>query len=306
MSDKFRLLMNAVDDDLLEEAMTTVKRKRKPVLWRGAAIAACLVLIIGSSLTPNRKLIVTASELSEMGYDMILPEEAEKIRYEIVTQDDQEKAQASFTLQDTKYIYQAVKDEEQQQLSDNSTSNNQVLVWNAGDLNIQLLTSSSGTSVSWYQEDDQTQRYLTANANSLKVLTTASQILKATGLNITVAPENAENITYNAFLFDQLTVAETTFEINGICYSYRMAGTIEVLEDFTDISGIKGPFDTVAAGDVSWCRAKLNFNNNGQGKIIWFDLVPGILYSLSMDSDASRETLLDMANLLFEPAQENN
>ena len=40
MSDKFHILMNAVDEDLLEEAMTPVKR-RKPLPWIGAAIAAC-------------------------------------------------------------------------------------------------------------------------------------------------------------------------------------------------------------------------------------------------------------------------
>ena len=40
--------------------------------------------------------------------------------------------------------------------------------------------------------------------------------------------------------------------------------------------------------------------------LLWFDLVPGILYSMSMDSGASEEALLEMANSLFEPAQDNN
>ena len=47
MSDKFRTLMNAVDDDLLEEAMTVEKRKR-PLPWIAAAVAACLLLVMGS------------------------------------------------------------------------------------------------------------------------------------------------------------------------------------------------------------------------------------------------------------------
>ena len=81
---------------------------------------------------------------------------------------------------------------------------------------------------------------------------------------------------------------------------------MELLENFTDISGMDGPFDEIAAGEVYWCRAKLNFDEGGQGKILWFDLVPGILYSMSMDRDASRETLLEMANDLFVPAQDNN
>jgi hypothetical protein len=53
MSDKFRTLMNAVDDDLLEEAMTTQKRKR-PLPWIAAAVAACLLLGMVESAAPAR------------------------------------------------------------------------------------------------------------------------------------------------------------------------------------------------------------------------------------------------------------
>ena len=191
-------------------------------------------------------------------------------------------------IQGTRYIYQTVKTQEQQQLFN---SKDQVLSWDAGKLDIQLLSSPSSTSVSWYHQE---------------VLTTASKILRATGLDVTVAPDNAENVTYNAFRMDGLTVAETTFQIDGITYTYRMAGTSELLENITDISGMAGPFDQVAAGEIHWCKAKIIFNDNGQGKILWFDLVPGILYSVSMDSGASVEGLLNIAYSLFEPAQDNN
>ena len=145
---------------------------------------------------------------------------------------------------------------------------------------------------------------MTAQADSLAVLTTASQILRSTGLDVTVAPEDAQDITYNAFLLDGLTVAETTFVLDEIRYSYRMAATTELLEDFQDISGMTGPFERISAGEVAWCRAKINYTEGGQGRIIWFDLVPGILYSMSMDSSASDEVLLELANELFEPAQD--
>lgn len=39
------------------------------------------------------------------------------------------------------------------------------------------------------------------------------------------------------------------------------------------------------------------------GKIIWFDIVPGIEYSLSVESGANAEVLSDMASLLFTPMQ---
>ena len=300
MSDKFQFLMRAVDDDLLEEAMTTAKR-RNPLPWISAAVAACLLLVIGWITFPGRTPAVTAVQLAAMGYEMKLPEKAEQIRYEVVSLAEKKAAQASFVLRNTRYIYQTVKTQEKQQLSDSK-----VLSWNTGNVHIQLLSSPSNTSVSWYLEDEQTQCYLTAHADTQEVLTTASQILRATGLDVTVAPDNAENITYNAFRIDGLTVAETTFQLGGVTYAYRMAGTGELLEEFEDISGMAGPFAQIAAGEVCWCKAKISFDDGGQGKIIWFDLVPGILYSLSMDSGASNEALLDMANELFVPAQEND
>ena len=170
---------------------------------------------------------------------------------------------------------------------------------------IQLVSSGGSTSVSWYRDEEQTQWYLTAEADSREVLTTASQILKSTGLDVAVAPENAQNITYNAFLLDGLTVAETTFQLDGITYAYRMAATMELVEDFADISGMAGPFGHELADQVLWCSAKLSFNEGGEGKVLWFDVVPGILYSLSMDSNAGEDALLDLATQLFEPAQED-
>ena len=294
MSDKFQTLMHAIDDDLLEEAMTPAKR-RTPLPWIG--LAACLVLLLGM-LLPARG--VTMATLSGMGYEMTLPEKAAHIRYDIVSIFDREAAQASFEIGDTKYVYQAVKTDEQQKLSKGS----EVLSWNVGDVEIQLSSSGASTSVSWYRADEQTQWYLAADADSQEVLTTASQILRATGLNVAVAPADAQAITYNAFLLDGMTVAETTFRLSGITYAYRMAATMELREDFADISGMDGPFAENTDSQVLWCSAKLRFDRGGRGKVVWFDVVPGILYSLSMDTGAGEEALLEMATELFIPAQD--
>ena len=305
MSDKFRLVMNAVDDDLLEEAFAPVKRKNL-LPWIRVAIAACLMLVLGLTFAHSRNSAVTFTDLSDMGYVMKLPEDAKQIQYEILTLADSEGAQASFLIRDTEYLYQAVKTSEQQMLSDSVKAEPNALTWNSGNLDIQLLSSSSSTSVSWYIPDDQTQWYLTAQADTLEVLTTASQILRATGLDVTVAPESAGNITYNVFLFGDLTVAETTFVIDGITYAYRMAATTQIGEDLVDISGMEGPFGQNTEGEVLWCSAKLSFDEGGQGKIIWVDVVPGILYCLSAESGASADMLQNMAVQLFEPAQDNS
>ena len=82
MSDKFRLVMNAVDDDLLEEAFAPVKRKNL-LPWIRVAIAACLMLVLGLTFAHNRNSVVTFTDLSDMGYVMKLPEDAEQIQYQI-------------------------------------------------------------------------------------------------------------------------------------------------------------------------------------------------------------------------------
>lgn len=300
MNDNFRIVMEAVDDDLLEEAMAPVAKRKRPA-WILAA-AACLVLVLSLPMLRPRTPSVSLEQLQGMGYGMTLPETVEVISYELVTLGDRSGAQARFLVGDTEYIYREEKTDQPRLLADGTS---ELLTWNADSLDIQLCTAAGSTSVSWYTREEQTQGYLTAQADSLAVLTTASQILRTTGLDVTVAPEAAKDITYNAFLLDGLTVAETTFDLDGVRFSYRMAATAELLEDFTDISGMAGPFERISAGEVAWCRAKINYTPDGPGRIIWFDVVPGILYSMSMDEGASDETLLALANELFEPAQDS-
>lgn len=54
---------------------------------------------------------------------------------------------------------------------------------------------------------------------------------------------------------------------------------------------------------ILWCPAVISYDESGAGKITWFDVAPGLVYSLSADSGASRDALLDMVNRLFTPAQ---
>jgi hypothetical protein len=302
MNDKFRILMQSVDDDLLEEAMQPVSRKS--ILRWVIPVAACACLLLTLSLPMLRPAVpsVSLSELRSMGYGMTLPETVKIISYALITQNDRSGAEARFLVGDTEYVYREEKTVQPQTLS--SSAAVELLSWNAESLDIQLCTATDSTSVSWYTGENQIQGYLTAQADSLTVLTTASQILRSTGLDVTVAPEEATDITYNAFLLDGLTVAETTFVLDGIRFSYRMAATAELLEAFKDISGIEGPFERISAGEVAWCRAKINYTEGEKGRIIWFDVVPGILYSMSMEQGASDETLLELANELFEPAQD--
>lgn len=322
MSNNFKTFMRAIDADLLEEAMVPQKKRiYRP--WLGLVAAACLLIVLavpvfrpGSTVaadavlsepeaSPAQTPEITAVMLSEMGYQVLLPESAENVRYALVTMEDGEAVQASFTVGKTDYVYREAKTEQPRKLWDEAGESGQQLSWNVQMLDMQMMSSSSSTSVSWYDPDAGSQYCLSACADAREVLTTASRILQATGLDVAVAPEGAGEIGYHVFAMEDLTVAESTFVLDGISCSYRMAATTELMEDFTDISGLDGTFDRVAAGDISWCRAKISFDEGGRGKIIWFDVVPGILYSLSVDSGATEEMLLDLANSLFDPAQDS-
>lgn len=293
MSEQFKKFMTAIDSDLLEEATQPAPvRKRHP--WPGLiAAAACLLLVCTAPLLRAPAEAPQAQPMPASGYAPALPPEAQNIRHE----DGEAVSRTSFTLGDTAYTLQSRKADGPQA----PEQSGEVLCWNARELSMQMASSSGSTSVSWYTQEDGTAWQLTAQAGSLEVLTTASQILRETGLNVAAAPEGAENITYNAFLLDGLTVAETTFTLDGTAWSYRMAATAEIAEDFADISGLELP-GTAAGTSVGWCSAR-SLCHEGQGKLLWFDVVPGLLYSLTMDSNAGEEVLLDMAADLFVPAQ---
>ena len=103
MNDNFRIVMEAVDDDLLEEAMAPVAKRKRPA-WILAA-AACLVLLLSLPMLRPRTPSVSLEQLQGMGYGMTLPETVEVISYELVTLDDRSGAEARFLVGDTEYIY---------------------------------------------------------------------------------------------------------------------------------------------------------------------------------------------------------
>ena len=82
MNDKFSVVMQALDADLLEEAMEPVRRKRSPG-WLIAA-AACLCILLSLPMLRPGTSPVSLSELRSMGYQMPLPETVEVIGGSVV------------------------------------------------------------------------------------------------------------------------------------------------------------------------------------------------------------------------------
>ena len=71
MNDNFRIVMEAGDDDLLDEAMAPVARRKRPT-WILAA-AAGLVRVLSLPMLRPRTPSVSLEQLQGMGYGMTLP-----------------------------------------------------------------------------------------------------------------------------------------------------------------------------------------------------------------------------------------
>lgn len=268
----FDLWMTSIDDRYLEEALEPPKKKNS---YRSIALiaAACLVLVCTGMLLRHA----------------LLP--SDNITRERFTQDG------------AKYTMLSCETEEPQNISGRKDTENS-LIWTTGGLEFKLCSTKDVAWVSWYDSNTKTQWCLSTDASTLALLTTASEIVEELGYNVAIAPEAATDITYDAFRINNLAVAETTFLLDGIRYSYRMAATYETSLPFADISGTGTNYENHITSKVGWCPAELYYTETGAGKIIWFDIVPGLLYSLSMENGASEKALLTPARELFSPAQD--
>lgn len=326
---RFDLFMTSVDDSLLEEALQphNLKLRRGRIILR---IAACLCLLIGGSLllgpylrTTNRDRIV-AEDLLALEYNLpSLEGHAYDITYNLY--DSEENAPLAEAIlisgSDTQYIVRSLKTDTATDISGMVTDETP-LIWAYGPLEFELCSNASASWLSWYSNDLQLQYCIQTAEDSSLLLQTAAEIVSILGYDMAVAPEDAVDIKYRVFLSDGLTIAETSFLYEDISYSFRMASTMEVSTPFADISGTGNDYNTHYSVEVLWCPAELYINKSAAGsfldpatsptkptvggKIIWFDVVPGLLYSLTCEDNISEESLLSMAETLFRPAQEGD
>jgi hypothetical protein len=302
--ERFLLFMNAVADDLLEEALSVPKRKHA-VLWGGLAAAACLCIVLGvlfgqSPAVPGSG--VTAADLARYGYELPLPADARDVSYDLLPSSSETPiAQAEFDRDGHAVTLRAWRTQEPSDIFDGETWTDQ-MDWSAGGAALSLRSNDKTAQVSWYS--DEIQWSVRSDMTPADLLDTVDSIFSTVGGQLNNAPEGAGDIHYNAFHLDGLAVGETTFTLDGVSCVYRIALTYDTSSDFADISGVEEEFGHHAEAEVGWCPARLAWNDGGAGKVVWFDVVPGQLYSLSVNAGASRESLLDLAGQLFLPAQD--
>lgn len=301
--ERFRTVMTAVDDDLLEQAMYPAK-KNSIKIHRIVAMAACLCLVAGlfwSSLTPDT---LTAEDLRSAGYVLNLPAGAESVVYALIDLGEAfsvPMAQATFVQNGCTYVCRAQKSAGPVDLLQSETPPVSTIDWSSAQLSLHLRQDEDGASVSWYEPEAGTQWCLSSAQDHLALINTARQIVESLGYQMAVAPEGAQDIVYTAFYVGELTTAQTEFTVNGIRYAYCTAAALRL----EDLSRKEIPNAVKETTSVLWCPAELYYVPGGEGKLLWYDVVPGLLYSLYMAEDASAENLMAMANEIFKPAQDN-
>ena len=128
--------------------------------------------------------------------------------------------------------------------------------------------------------------------------TTAEEMVEVLGLSFH-EPDGAENIVYRMLKDESL--AEMQFVLNGAECTAR----IKPAAEFKDISGMYYEWDSVEDCEILWCPGQV-MQTEEDGKEIslclWYDVVPGLMYSLSAVGEAN---VLAIVDALFMPAQGN-
>lgn len=122
-------------------------------------------------------------------------------------------------------------------------------------------------------------------------------VLNATGFELN-PPEGAEDIQY-FYIDSESPIAELRFVLDGRKYMYRAKGAVE----FEDISGMYFDWAEESGGSVLGRDAKISLIPGSEGIVLWYDIAPGVMYSLSVDSGAQAQALAEVASSVFEPVQ---
>lgn len=156
-------------------------------------------------------------------------------------------------------------------------------------------------------------------------------MIQASGIDV-AAPDNATDVVYSYIENGDTTMSQVVFKLDGREFCYRgestqltaypglggdsdedvkdSAGEVNfeaAIEEATKLSGMYFEWESVGGTNMekNECMAVYGLNDGKEGFISWLDVVPGVIYSLSVDQGASQELLENTANLVFIPMQGN-
>lgn len=128
----------------------------------------------------------------------------------------------------------------------------------------------------------------------------AQEILQKVGVEIGV-PKDATNIRYSIISTSEGPTAQMDFDWkNSECTArIQPSGSLQL----EDISGFYYNWQNEATCNVSYNVAQVKWTSTADGETpgicIWWDAVPGLMYSVSMKNNADEQSLCELANAVY-------
>ena len=324
---RFKLWMQAVDNELLEEAQKPYRRKYT-FIYRMGAVAACLVLVITAvTLTqrkkaeslqmPNPVTSASAEKIQHLGYSVPLPKDAENPSYYIIDmgKDSAKMAEVDFEQNGTEYSCRALKSNTVQDISGLNYEWAKSEDWSGEDISVQLRQSDDAAWVGWYAFGAGVQWCISGGNNALQLLDTAQTIVENLGYTMPLYPlESAESAVADggyavAFSAADLKKTEDGYTLTAEIYDYdryemeeidnlKQGGRIQICQQPVAIGSITREDGTVhinggtEAGGVDLVEDDGIYRTNGSdGQPLYYDL--GSL-TLSLSKDCTFEDQADL------------
>lgn len=324
---RFKLWMQAVDNELLEEAQKPYRRKYT-FIYRIGAVAACLVLVITAvTLTqrkkaeslqmPNPVTSASAEEIQHLGYSVPLPKDAENPSYYIIDmgKDSAKMAEVDFEQNGTEYSCRTLKSNTVQDISGLNYEWAKSEDWSGEDISVQLRQSDDAAWVGWYASGAGVQWCISGGNNALQLLDTAQTIVENLGYTMPLYPlESAESAVADggyavAFSAADLKKTEDGYTLTAEIYDYdryemeeidnlKQGGRIQICQQPVAIGIITREDGTVhinggtEAGGVDLVEDDGIYRTNGSdGQPLYYDL--GSL-TLPLSKDCTFENQADL------------
>ena len=324
---RFKLWMQAVDNELLEEAQKPYRRKYT-FIYRIGAVAACLVLVITAvTLTqrkkaeslqmPNPVTSASAEEIQHLGYSVPLPQDAENPSYYIIDmgKDSAKMAEVDFEQNGKEYSCRALKSDTVQDISGLNYEWAKSEDWSGEDISVQLRQSDDAAWVGWYAFGAGVQWCISGGNNALQLLDTAQTIVENLGYTMPLYPlESAESAVADggyavAFSAADLKKTEDGYTLTAEIYDYdryemeeidnlKQGDRIQICQQPVAIGSITREDGTVhinggtEAGGVDLVEDDGIYRTNGSdGQPLYYDL--GSL-TLPLSKDCTFEDPADL------------
>lgn len=136
------------------------------------------------------------------------------------------------------------------------------------------------------------------------VETDADGLMKKLGLQFNV-PEGAKDVIYR--MYESEKIAEMKFVLYDMPFTARIKPAALEMED---ISGLFYDWDVEIESDAHWYREKCMKAKDGKDTVeafLWFDIVPGLTYSLSTKApDLDGFDITAVAQMVWHQVQGND